>query len=433
MPRLKTAVVEPRGSRTGTDASAKATKAKPKLGGKKRSGNSPGKTIVKAPKERVFLTKDQQALLILRYMELSKSKQKKSTELRELCMEFDVHLSYPGKLCAKLKETKELPTRDGVGGAPVRMMEEEVTLLTQTLEEHAYDLTYRQIETLTGIPATSIWRYVKETEGWKEVRKGTRPLLKEANREGRMRWAEEHEDDEFELQIDLDEKIFYAWTASGTLKLPAGVEKPKTALQSKRFIPNVMCLTGIGKPNKKHKWDGKLGIWPIGKLRPALRGDKRTGLQKGDMIWESATLDGERWEDMLLTLVFPAVRALLPKAKVVKLQFDNAPGHKTGADRSDAMIKAMKGRPSIEFVEQIAQSPCTNLCDLGFFRSIDSRLPKLRSFKVPEFIEQIKTAYEEYPEDKIENLVKMKKRVVVCLSENEGRNDFKLPHSVKGV
>ena len=100
------------------------------------------------------------------------------------------------------------------------------------------------------------------------------------------------------------------------------------------------------------------------------------------------------------------------------------------------MINAMKGgkgRPAIEFVEQIAQSPCTNLCDLGFFRSIDSRLPKLRSFKVPEFIEQIKAAYEEYPEDKIENLVQMKKRIVICLSENEGRNDFKLPHRVKSV
>jgi hypothetical protein len=130
MPRLKTAAVEPRGSRTGSDGSAKATKAQPKLGGKKRSGNSPGKTIVKAPKERVFLTKDQQALLILRYMELPKSKQKKSIELRELCKEFDVNILYPGKLCAKLKETKELPTRDGVGGAPIRMTEEEVELLT---------------------------------------------------------------------------------------------------------------------------------------------------------------------------------------------------------------------------------------------------------------------------------------------------------------
>ena len=120
MPRLKTVVAEPRGSRTGTDGSAKAKKAQPVLGRKKRSGNSPGKTIAKAPKERVFLTTDQQALLILRYKELPKAKQKKSKELRELCQEFDVNLQYPQQLCAKLMESKELPTRDGVGGAPVQ-------------------------------------------------------------------------------------------------------------------------------------------------------------------------------------------------------------------------------------------------------------------------------------------------------------------------
>jgi len=122
------------------------------------------------------------------------------------------------------------------------------------------------------------------------------------------------------------------------------------------------------------------------------------------------------------------------KAKIVKLQFDNAPGHRTGADISAALKKAMKGMPGmpgIVFVEQIAQSPCTNLCDLGFFRSIDSRLPKLRSFKLTEFIKQIHDAYDDYPSEKIDALVRCKKRVVTCIAENEGRNDLKLPHREK--
>ena len=42
-------------------------------------------------------------------------------------------------------ESKELPTRDGVGGAPVRMTEEEVELLTKTLEEHAYQGSIRGV------------------------------------------------------------------------------------------------------------------------------------------------------------------------------------------------------------------------------------------------------------------------------------------------
>ena len=55
-------------------------------------------------------------------------------------------------------------------------------------------------------------------------------------------------------------------------------------------------------------------------------------------------------------------------------------------------------------MSQKPQSPCTNLCDLGFFRSIDSRLPKLRDFNMLQYIEQIKAAYAEYPEDKLSYL-----------------------------
>ena len=56
---------------------------------------------------------------------------------------------------------------------------------------------------------------------------------------------------------------------------------------------------------------------------------------------------------------------------------------------------------------------------------------KLRSFNLPEFIQQIKDAYEEYLEDKLEGLVRMKKLIASCFIENEGRNDFKLPHTSK--
>ena len=87
-----------------------------------------------------------------------------------------------------------------------------------------------------------------------------------------------------------------------------------------------------------------------------------------------------------------------------------------------------ESKPKIVIVLQVPQSPCTNLCDLGFFRSIDSRLPKLRSFKLPEFIQQIKGAYQDYPPEKIASLVEMKRRVVQCLIKYKGTNDFKLPH-----
>ena len=74
-----------------------------------------------------------------------------------------------------------------------------------------------------------------------------------------------------------------------------------------------------------------------------------------------------------------------------------------------------------DLVHDVRRWHKTRLCNLGFFRSIDSRLPKLRSFKLPEFIGQIEEAYEEYPEEKLEALCSMKTRVCACIVENEGQ------------
>ena len=38
--------------------------------------------------------------------------------------------------------------------------------------------------------------------------------------------------------------------------------------------------------------------------------------------------------------------------------------------------------PDIRFLRQVPNSPATNACDLGFFKSMDSRLPRLRSFNL---------------------------------------------------
>ena len=58
------------------------------------------------------------------------------------------------------------------------------------------------------------------------------------------------------------------------------------------------CLTGhrtpgIGKPLPRLKFDGKLVIWPIGELRPTKRGDKLTGLVKGDLVFDTANFNGK--------------------------------------------------------------------------------------------------------------------------------------------
>lgn len=195
----------------------------------------------------------------------------------------------------------------------------------------------------------------------------------------RAAFSEQHQQNKWLLHVDVDEKLFYAWSSRGKLKVPPGVQVHKTSLQSKRYIPKVMLRQWLGHA-KNSSLTERL-MWPIGEMRPAKRGDSRTGLQRGDLVWESSTLDGERWVSLLVHNVFPAIRAKLSRAKEVKVQFDIAPGHQTS--RIDPRVEQAltAARPHIKSVSQPLQSPCTNVCDLGFFNSIDSRLPKLRSFR----------------------------------------------------
>ena len=55
-----------------------------------------------------------------------------------------------------------------------------------------------------------------------------------------------------------------------------------------------------------------------------------------------------------------------------------------------------------------ANSPCTNKNDLGFYNSIDSRLPKLRNFNLDELYKQVEDEFWAYPSEKLDALARMK-------------------------
>ena len=66
---------------------------------------------------------------------------------------------------------------------------------------------------------------------------------------------------------------------------------------------------------------------------------------------------------------------------------------------------------------------------LGFYKSIDSRLPKLRSFDLDVFESQVMSAFDEYPSEKLTDLFDMKMRVCKSILDAQGDNNYKLPHS----
>lgn len=158
------------------------------------------------------------------------------------------------------------------------------------------------------------------------------------------------------------------------------------------------------------------------------------------VFWALPTLG--RWE------VIPVCRSKLPWATKIKLQFDNAPGHltkgktdkKTGekvfmstiAGKLKSVLEK-SGEIPIELVRQIANSPDTNLSDLGFYNSIDSLMPHWREFLLNVFEKQIETAFWAYPSEKIERLVLSKIKIVKAIIAANGDNTYQNSAHEKGA
>ena len=74
------------------------------------------------------------------------------------------------------------------------------------------------------------------------------------------------------------------------------------------------------------------------------------------MVFDASNLDGKLWVDLLIDKVIPAVRKKLKGAGLIKLQVDNAPGHRKSVANSPKLQKLLdKGNPKIELVEQLPQ------------------------------------------------------------------------------
>ena len=171
-----------------------------------------------------------------------------------------------GKLLGHRKErvSKCLKvSHSGEGHQKKKIRETEEQLLKSTLREHAYDLTFKQLEGLTGVPAATACRFFKSTPGWRQCGKSTRPLLKPEHIADRAAWVKQHLKNNWTNHVDLDEKWFYVITGRGRLKMPAGVEKPRRRVKSKRFVAKLMVLTAVTRPQTG--FNGVLDCWRVTK------------------------------------------------------------------------------------------------------------------------------------------------------------------------
>lgn len=153
----------------------------------------------------------------------------------------------------------------------------------------------------------------------------------------------------------------------------------KRYIRYKSHVPKTQFLCALGRPTwdgDECTWDGKLGIWRVCKTRPAGCNkyvSPNAGRKKGDPIVEDCSLDADKYVDMMINNVFPAIRKAYAGEEVVYVQQDGAPGH-TQAKKTPELLAAAgrkreRGEPLIELVQQPAQSPDFNVNDLAFFRA----------------------------------------------------------------
>ena len=445
MPRLKTGSPPQHGHSTGAPRKRGPAQILP------RSKKAPRTRIVQQKKKPVFPSPRSQAVIATRYKQNKtlKPKPRKKAQ-RALAEEYGVGPRYPKDAASKLIHKKPLATKKRAG-RPVHIGPEEEELIIETLKAHGFTMGFRELEEETGIPKSTINDFMRKHK-WRQVKKGIRPHLTEDNITARLEWAKEREDDAFDVQVDIDEKWFYVWTDRVTAKLPPGYVRPKSKIKSKRYIGKIMVMTAIARPCPEHQFSGLVGIWRVCDRRPAKINRKPSavhpqGLVKGvTIITEEKSLDGPRFEKMLAEDVIPACRSKLSWATKIKLQFDNAPGHltkgKTDKETGEKVfmstiagklksILEKSGEIPIELVRQIANSPDTNLNDLGFYNSMDSLMPHWREFVLDSFEKQVETAFWAYPSEKLERLVRKKIAIIKEIIGANGDNTYKIPHTKK--
>jgi hypothetical protein len=136
-------------------------------------------------------------------------------------------------------------------------------------------------------------------------------------------------------RVHLDEKWFHMCQDGEGYLLVADEEPPKRHVKHKGYIGKVMFLCAQARPrwdfHTHTQWDGKIGIWPIGKYTQAQRNSIHR--PAGTLEWENVNMCNELYRDMLIDLVIPEIMNKWPVGQwsdpnfKIRVQQDGAGGH----------------------------------------------------------------------------------------------------------
>lgn len=178
-------------------------------------------------------------------------------------------------------------------------------------------------------------------------------------------------------------------------------------------------------------FDGKIGIWPIGRFVPAVRSSRNR--PRGTPVWKNEQLRRDNYREMMIDLVLPAIKERYPchTKEQILIQHDNAPGH-TKNDDPAVLAKIAELNIPVEYMFQPPNSPDLNICDLSFFRSLQThQLKQEATHNNVQLMESVARAYNDYDPDKLRDSFLTLQGCMNNILLEHGGNEYKIPHMGK--
>jgi hypothetical protein len=300
--------------------------------------------------------------------------------------------------------------------------------------------TVRQIhskvkESGLGVSQSSVFRWFKSM-GAVSKRRWIKPAVTFEQRWNRLNFVVNQVDDRCMRYpsafntIHVDETWFYLMSDGEHARyFPGEVVDSAPTVQHKSHIPKVMAIVANARPDPNHEFDGKIGIWRICSEKVAEKSSRHH--QKGDRYQVDVTIDSAWYRGWYLDCLLPAIKQKMPwmRNREIVVQQDGARPH-TGKGNLDALQEAGNdGRWSINLITQPAQSPDLNINDLGFFRSLKTRVLQMRFSTIEGMMKVVYDEYERYDTETLERVWQCLFVVYNKVLEELGGNGYKLDHT----
>jgi hypothetical protein len=241
-------------------------------------------------------------------------------------------------------------------------------------------------------------------------------------------------------EIHIDEKWFNITELTTTYYLASDETPPTRRVINKGHITKVMFLVAVARPRFDDDggllFDGKIGCWPITEQTPALRNS--INRLAGTMVTRTVNVTAIAYKLLFFDKLLPAIREKWPcgniqEVKHIRLQHDNAPVHFKKTDNE--WIQAAQqyaDRFNFTLKEQPANSPDTNILDLGFFESLQTLQQQQRpADNIDELVQNVLTSWQQFDPIVLNRTFITHQSVCDVIIQSYGDNDYNTPHLAK--